>query len=601
MVQEPSQHPETRKQRFWLRITGGLVVTLFMTPLAQGGEGPILGRRIDDFSLRDFRGKPHDLAALHDRPAIVIVFLGTDCPLVQLYAPRLVRLEKDLTAKGVPLWAINSNRQDTITQIGHFANRHHVTFPILKDPNGQIADRFGATRTPEAFVLDREQRVRYHGRIDDQYGVGVRRPEPKGTELADAVSDLLAGRPVRQPETKVEGCLIGRAPRVAPRGEITYSKQVARIVANHCLECHRPNEIGPFPLTNYKEVAGWAEMIREVVEAGRMPPWFADPRHGQFANDCRLSARERADLLAWIANGVPEGDPADLPKSVPFVDGWRIRQPDRVIYMRDRPFVVPAEGLVDYQSFEVDPGFTSDVWIQAAEARPGNRSVVHHHVAYFVPPKESRTISQVAHQIAGYAPGTPPFRYPPGTALKIPAGSKIVFQLHYTPVGTPQEDRSSLGIIFADPSQVTHEVKNKVALNFRIKIPPGESRYRVNSHYDFNQEQTLVNLAPHMHLRGKSFRFDLVRPDGQVEVLLDVPRYDFNWQLRYDLAQPLKVPAGCKMVCTGIFDNSADNPSNPDPSITVRFGEQTWNEMMVGVFQTVEPVTRPLSAAGGGN
>ncbi|MGD9645622.1 MAG: redoxin domain-containing protein [Pirellulales bacterium] len=546
-----------------------------------------------DVRLPDFYGRQRSLAEFADRKVVVLAFLGTDCPLVKLYVPRLVALAAEFESQGVAFIGVNSNRQDSLTKIGQIARQQQITFPILKDRDHALADRLGATRTPEVFVLDERRVVRYQGRIDDQYGVGVARREARSNELADAIRAVLAGEPVAVARTEAPGCLIGRAPRVAPHGEITYANQIARILNDRCVTCHRTGEVGPFALTSYEEVAGWAEMIREVVDQRRMPPWFADPAHGEFENDSRLSDEELATIRTWVANGAPAGDLSDLPAPPEFAAGWRIPQPDVVFYMSDEPFVVRAEGTEEYQTFEIDPGFTEDKWVQAAEARPGNRSVVHHHVAYFVEPGGNAQISQVKNQIAGYAPGTPPFLFAPGTALRIPAGVKIRFQMHYTPVGTEQPDRSSLGLVFADPQTVRNEVRNEIVGNIGLRIPPGEADYRLQAKKKFRRDTLLLNLAPHMHVRGKAFRFELELADGTREVLLDVPRYDFNWQLRYDLVEPRLIPAGSRLHCYAAWDNSADNPANPDPTKLVTFGEQTWDEMMFGVYQTIEPREPP--------
>ena len=542
-----------------------------------------------DFRLPDYYGRERSLAEFADSKLVVLVFLGTDCPLVKLYAPRLVELAAEYESKGVALVGINANRQDALTKIAQIARQQQIAFPILKDRDHALADRLGATRTPEVFVLDGARKVRYQGRIDDQYSVGVQRREARTHELAVAIGSLLAGEAVATPRTEAPGCLIGRAPRTTPHGDVTFSNQVVRIFNNRCVSCHRPGEVGPFSLGSYEEAAGWSEMIREVVDERRMPPWFADPAHGQFENDARLTDDELTTIRTWVANGAPEGNPSDLPTPPKFAEGWRIPQPDVVFYMDDEPFVVRAEGTEDYQTFEIDPGFTEDKWVQAAEARPGNRAVVHHHVAYYVEPGGNGQISQVKNQIAGYAPGTPPFLFAPGTALRIPAGAKIRFQMHYTPVGTEQADRSSLGLVFADPKTIRHEVRNEIVGNIGLRIPPGEADYRLTAKKKFRQDTLLLNLAPHMHVRGKAFRFELELADGTREILLDVPRYDFNWQLRYDLVEPRLVPAGSRLHCYAQWDNSADNPANPDPTKLVTFGEQTWEEMMFGVYQTIVP------------
>jgi peroxiredoxin len=542
-----------------------------------------------DFRLPDYYGRERSLAEFADRKLLVLVFLGTDCPLVKLYVPRLIALAAEFESQGVAFIGVNANRQDALTKIAQIARQQQITFPILKDRDHALADRLGATRTPEVFVLDERRVVRYQGRIDDQYGVGVQRREAQTHELADAIRALLADETIAVARTEAPGCLIGRAPRTAPHGDVTYSNQVVRIFNNRCVTCHRTGEVGPFALASYEEAAGWAGMIREVVDQRRMPPWFADPAHGRFENDARLTDEELTTIRTWVENGAPEGDRSDLPEPPQFVEGWRIPEPDVVYFMRDEPFVVRAEGTEEYQTFEVDPGFTEDKWVQAAEARPGNRAVVHHHVAYYVEPGGNAQISQVKNQIAGYAPGTPPFLFAPGTALRIPAGAKIRFQMHYTPVGTEQTDRSSLGLVFADPKTIRNEVRNEIVGNIGLRIPPGEADYRLQAKKKFRHDTLLLNLAPHMHVRGKAFRFELELADGTREVLLDVPRYDFNWQLRYDLVEPRLIPAGSRLHCYAAWDNSADNPANPDPTKLVTFGEQTWEEMMFGVYQTIVP------------
>lgn len=579
----------------------GLVASLGQSTTALGNEAALrVGKQISNFTLRDFRGKEHSLSDYADSKAVVVIFLGTDCPLVKLYAPRIEQLSEEFASRGVKLIAINANRQDSPTEIGAFAQRNHLTFPILKDPDNAVADLFGAVRTPEAFVLDGKRVVRYWGRIDDQYGVGdgsgYARPKVERRDVAEAVNELLDGKEVSQPVIEATGCLIGRTQKVTPHGDVTYSKQVARVLQNRCVECHRTGEVAPFPLTNYEEVVGWADMIVEVVDAGRMPPWFADPKYGKFKNDCRMSDEEKEVIHTWVKNGCPEGDAKDLPHDKVFVDGWKIPKPDQVIYMSDEPYTVPAEGVVQYQFYEVDPGFKEDKWVKMAEARPGNPAVVHHIIAFIRPPGSGGGFGGGT-QI-GYAPGMPPRVFEKGQAIYIPAGSKFVFQMHYTPNGTEQEDRSYLGLIFADPKEVTKTVRGDATGNVSFTIPPGNGNYKVTSKKRFSKDTLLVSMLPHMHLRGKSFRFELEKPDGTREILLDVPKYDFNWQLWYNPVEPVLMPKGSRLHCTAYFDNSEDNPHNPDPTKEITWGEQTWEEMMFGFISTIDP-NEDLAKAGG--
>lgn len=554
-----------------------------------------VGRKIEAFQLTDYLGASRSLSDWQDKQAVVVVFLGTECPLAKLYAPRLVEIADAYADRGVAVVGINANRQDSLAEIAHYARTHKIEFPILKDAGNVVADRFGAVRTPEVFVLDKERVVRYWGRIDDRFGVGYVQAAARQNHLTAALDAVLAGEEVATPECPSVGCLIGRAPRKPPTGEITFSKHVAGILQEHCVRCHRPGEIAPFALQSYSDVAGWADTIGEVLREGRMPPWHANPAHGKFMNDARLPDAQRELILKWIANGLPEGSPADLPAAAKFTEGWQIPKPD-VVYKMPKPFTVPAKGVVKYRYSTIDPGFTEDKWLQAAEARPGNHSVTHHLILFFHPPgKEEITPEEpLFNSIAAFAPGMPASIYPEGISRRIPAGSKLVFQIHYTPNGSEQIDQSEIGLVFADPKTVKKEISVEAAFNFLFRIPPGADNHRVEATYRFERNTTIYSLTPHMHLRGKAFRFEAVYPDKTQEVLLDVPKYDFNWQNFYILAEPKLMPEGTQIKLTAYYDNSPDNLANPDPTKTVAWGDQTWEEMMVGTFST-SPQEQDLS------
>lgn len=318
-----------------------------------------------------------------------------------------------------------------------------------------------------------------------------------------------------------------------------------------------------------------------------MPPWHADPRFGHFRNDARLSTEEKRLLLQWIDDGCPEGMPMNLTRSA-FVPDWSIARPDLVLPMSDQPFKVPATGTLEYQHFLVDPGFREDKYVRAAEVRPGNRAVVHHALVSLIYPDADGALPDSLGAMLNYAPGIQPTQFPDGWAIHVPAGSKFLFQVHYTPNGAEHTDRSSLGLIFAEPKTVKHKVRGGTVFNANIDIPPGAKDHREVAEHTFTRNVRLVSLSPHMHLRGKSFRIEAAMPNGGREILLDVPRYDFHWQLRYELAQPCHLPAGTRLICTATYDNSAANPVNPDPRARVEWGEQTWNEMLIGFIAYVE-------------
>jgi len=551
-----------------------------------------VGHTVKAFELKDLQGVTHTLAEMEKAPAVVVTFLGVECPLAKLYAPRLTELAQEFSQQGVVFLAIDANAQDSLAEMTHFARTYHLSIPFLKDPGNVVADLFQAERTPEVFVLDRDRIVRYRGRIDDQYGfqtgVGYQRPQAEKRELAVAVQQVLAGQPVAESVTRAPGCLIGRVQHANEQSEVTFSNQIARIFQNRCVQCHRDGEIAPFSLTNYDEVVGWAPMIAEVVQENRMPPWHADPKFGHFANNSQLSDEEKACIAKWVANGAPQGNPQDLPTPRTFTAGWQISKPDVVIPMSDKPFTVPAEGKVEYQYFTADPGFKEDVWVREAEARPGNNAVVHHIIVFVIPPGETRTFmgegTGLSNMLVGTAPGNPPARCRPGMGIRIPAGSKLLFQMHYTANGAEQQDLSSLGLVLADPATITREVKTDMAINLGFTVPAGADNHEVVANRNFKVDTMILSFMPHMHLRGKAFRYELHYADGTMETLLDIPRYDFNWQNSYELAEPKLAPKGSKLRCVAHFDNSEDNLANPNPKEPVRWGEQTWEEMMIGFF-----------------
>jgi peroxiredoxin len=556
---------------------------------AQAGDAvaaPPVGR-VSDFSLNDQTGATRTLAEWKEHPVLVVVFLGVECPLARLYGRRLAELDRQYRDRGVQFVGINANQQDTLQELAGYATKFGVEFPLLKDPGAKVADQCGATRTPEAFVLEEYRTIRYQARIDDQHGAGAARKKATRHDLAGAIDALLAGAPIEMAKTEAVGCLIGR--RAASRGDssaagaVTYATHIAPILNNRCVSCHREGQIGPFTLTDYADVAAWSDMCLEVIDQGRMPPWSANPAHGEFVNDARMSAEEKELFRRGVEAGVPEGDPAETPPPRQFVDGWQIPKPD-VVFTMPEEYDVPAAGTVPYKYFFFDPHFTEDKWVRAAEARPGNYEVVHHLILFYIPPGQDkpRPEDPLFNAVAAFAPGMPAITGPENYAVRIPAGSRLGFQVHYTPNGAPQKDRSEAGLVFSDPAHVEKEVRVQAALNVKFLIPPGHPDYVVHAQKKLSRDAMLYTLTPHMHYRGKSFRFTAVYPDGGEEILLDVPRYDFNWQIIYQLKTPKRLPAGTVVKLDAHFDNSADNPLNPDPGQTVYWGDQTWDEMMLG-------------------
>ncbi len=559
-----------------------LISTLALAPYV---DAQTPARAIADFTLRDIDGNNWSLAACKNK-AIVIAFIGTQCPINNAYVPRLIELDAQYRDKGVQFIAINSNEHDSLDSVVKHARKFKVPFPVLRDDKHAVANRFRAERHPTVYLLDDKHTIRYEGRIDDQYGIGYTKPAPTRRDLAVALDEMLAGKTVTTASAPVQGCFITRVPSAKKKSDVTFTKEISRIVQNRCQECHRAGQIGPMPLVTYDDVSSWSLMIREVIDEQRMPPWHADPKHGKFKNDRRLSDSDRAAFLAWIDAGCPEGDTKDLPEPRKYTQGWTIGTPDIVLTM-PQPITVPAKATrssIPYKHVLIPTNFAEDRWVQAAEARPGNHEVVHHIIAYIVQGGKrlrDRTDGIGSGMLVAYAPGDLGTILPLGGAKKLPKGSSIVLQMHYTPSGTQQTDQSSIGLIFAKKPP-ENEIRTRAITQQLFMIPPGADSHKVVSATTFTKDAMLFSLFPHMHLRGKSFAFEAIYPDKRREVLLNVPNYDFGWQSNYILEKPLRLPAGTRIECTAKFDNSTKNPNNPNPKAYVFWGEQTWEEMMIG-------------------
>jgi len=585
---------DIKGQLLLLVLTAG---ALEVAVCAFGGDAksrivPSIGTRVDDFTAPDALGASHSLSKKGDGRIVVLCFFGVDCPLARIYAPRLAELARKYEGKGVVFVGVDANRLDSLTAISAFAKERQIDFPILRDLRQRIANQVGATRTPEVVVVDCDRRIRYRGRIDDQFGfvptnraAGYHKGTAKHKDLEAAIDDLLANRTVAVPETEAAGCLIGRGAEPDAHSPATYTKDVARILNKNCVSCHRAAQVAPFPLTNYDEAAGCAEMIAEVTASNRMPPWHADPEYGKFVNDARLSDADKRVLAKWAAAGAPKGDPRDSPEPPKFVDKWSIPTPDEVIFM-PHPCDVPAIGALELQNFVVDPGWQEDRWIAGIEPRPGIPSIVHHILIFVVGPGEGvPDLRSDDCFLAAYAPGLRPDPVLPGYARRVKAGSRLIFNVHYTPDGVPHRDISYIGVKFAEADSIRRQVMICGAINRDFTIPPHAPNQEVRASYIFQRDSLLLSFAPHMHLRGKDFVYEAVYPDGRRETLLSVPRYDFNWQTMYRLAEPKVMPKGAVLQCVAHFDNSDGNLNNPDPGSTVHFGWQSYDEMMVGFFE----------------
>jgi acetyl esterase/lipase len=559
-----------------------LVGATALPALAADKAAAIGDRVVNSNSLRDLRGNRRALHDFKDHKAVVLVFLGADCPISNLYLPGLIELEKNYRSKDVQFLAVYPNEQEDLDQVAAHAYDRDVPFPVLKDFGQKLAESVGATRVPTVAVLDGQFTLRYRGRIDDRYGSSSRREKATRDDLTQAIDEVLAGKKVTVPETETDGCLLDRGQKRAAKKNVTFAKDVAVVLQRRCQNCHRPDEAAPFSLLTYDDAAKHGRMIKEVTAQRRMPPWGADARYGHFNNDRRMTRDEIDTLTAWVDEGMPRGDDRDLPRPMTWPKGWAHGQPN-VVFSMPQEFEVPADGVLPYQNYVVSTNFTEDRWVRVAECRPGARGVVHHIVVYILKPgqQQPEAIDGTLSVLAAWAPGDLGLVCPPDTALRVPKGAQLIFELHYTPNGTVTKDRSAVGVTFAkEPPK--YELFTNIFANDSIQMGPNDPHYRAEATWRLRADARILSFLPHMHWRGQNYHYEVVYPGGKREPLLSVPRWDFNWQNVYQLQEPLKLPKGARLHAVAHWDNSRNNPLNPDPTKSVRWGLQTWDEMMVG-------------------
>jgi mono/diheme cytochrome c family protein len=563
-------------------------------PLIQKPGDLGVGRLIPDAAFNDLSGQGHRLSAYKASKGLVLALTSSTCPVSKRTLPSLVALDASLQAQGLQLILVNPYASETPADIQAQLKAAGYHGLYVHDKDMTLCRALGARTTTEVFLLDATRTLLYRGALDDQYGTNYNREAPQHTFLKDAVADFLAGRAVTTGATSAPGCELDLGPKpTATPTQVTYYRDVARILQQNCVGCHHGGGIAPFALDSLTGVKDRTKVIRRVVSQGLMPPWFAAPeapgKPNPWANDCSLSEKDKADLLAWIDSpDRPLGDPADAPRRLVYPTEWSIGQPDLIIPL-SKAYDIKATGYMPYQRDVVQTTLTEDKWISAFEILPSARDVVHH-VIVTVHEKNEK-VADTESYWAAYVPGNGSHTFPEGFARKLPAGAKLSFQIHYTPNGTATKERLRLGLVYAK-TPPKYEMRTVAVPNVFLKIPPGAANHVETVTRPVPVDLLVTSLLAHMHVRGKAFKFELTTPDGKTETLLDLPNYDFNWQLRYDLKQPRVLPRGSTVKLTAVFDNSADNKSNPDPTKLVRWGPQTYDEMMIGYFEYFVPVNR---------
>lgn len=529
-----------------------------------------VGDTVDNFRLVDHKGASHEFYYLSDMKAVVLMAQGNGCDASRHAAKSLQAMRARYQAQGVEFLLINSNLADSREAIAREAAQDGIEMPILVDETQIIGESLGMSRNGEVLVINPQGwKVAYHGAAGD-----------KGNDyVAAALDAMLAGSAVKTATTATSGCAIQMPERDkrSAHAQISYEKTIAPILIDKCVTCHRAGGIGPWQMSSYDMVRGFAPMIREVVRTERMPPWHADTHYSAFSNDRGLSNEQVRTLVHWIEAGSPRGAGAD-PLLTQRKDWpkWTLGAPDLVIEMP--AFTTPATGVISYQMVQVKNPLDHDVWVRAIDFLPGQRSVLHHIIASVGGERRGAT------SLNNYVPGAEPLQMPADNGILLPANSTFHFQMHYTPNGQELTDVTRMGLYFMkDPPKF--RFRSLVFAQPRLKIPANTKLHAETAEQTLKADAMLYSLHPHAHFRGKAASFVAKYPDGREQILLNVPAYDFNWQSTYDLAEPLTVPAGTKIVYTQVFDNSSQNKANPDPNREVTWGEQTWDEMVFGVIR----------------
>jgi hypothetical protein len=580
-------------------------------------------------TITDLDGVRHAIDSLAGERATVIAYTSGTCPLSRKLAPELDRIAHEFGPRGVGMVRVaarGEEREPLRAMLG-------ATL-CLTDGEDTLSRTLHPSSTTEVFVFDAQRSLVYRGAINDQYGVSYARPSARSHYLRAALEAVLRGDRPLIASTIAPGCALA----LLPDGSLattTYEADIAPLIARHCLECHRSGGPAPFALESFEQVAGKAAMIRQVVAEGLMPPWSealpsdanGEGHASRFANARIVPPTERATIIRWVDEGAARGDPS---RATPFerpvaVDGWQIGEPDLILQI-PAPQAIPAEGVLPYRMVNIPTGLTEDRYVQAVEVQPTSVLGVHHVLVFAMPgaeeTKERRRLRRERQRqglpavevdvrpgdaaelgidgsrgyFAAYVPGNAAVRYPIGSARRLSAGGSLTFALHYVPYGEEAIDQTRIGIVFAK-EKPARLIESAGISDRTLVIPPHARDFAVRSTERFDAPVRLVALLPHMHLRGVRFRYEAEYPDGRIERLLEVQRYDFSWQHRYLFREHVALPAGSRLHATGWFDNSVANPANPDPTVAVPWGPQTHEEMNVGYveYELDEPSAVPAS------
>ncbi|GAB4457735.1 MAG: thioredoxin family protein [Armatimonadaceae bacterium] len=591
-------------------LTAAVITTVAVSVLAMGSRVPasataqepvqnVATRAVKPLVWTDTSGKEYGTETLTRHKATVFVFSNTECPLSGKYTPRILALQKEFATKGIAFFLVNSNAGDTREAFVQWAKERKYAFPLVKDNGTALADRLNASATPEAVVVDPTGNTVYIGRIDDNLEL----KQIRRNDLREALTDIVAGKPVRVARTRAFGCDIFRdkepvktAKKTTSR--FTYAKDIAPLLDKNCVACHRKGDVGPFALDTYEQARLWSAAIKDYTARRIMPPWKAVPGHGEFHDARWLSDSELQQIAEWADGGTPPGNLKSIPPSTQTYSagGWSLGTPD-VVLKPVRPYHLEAEGEDVYRNFTLPLDFEADRYISAFDFKPGNAAIVHHMIAYIDTTGKSAaardnketepgwSVSGGGSGIEdedwgdGWAPGMTARRLAPGVAVRVPKGAKLVLQIHYHKTGKVEEDQSQVALYWAK-EPVKKVMRTFPLSNYSFVLKPGTADQTVTASATIPVDMTLWQVLPHMHLLGKEMKATATLPDGTVKPLIWIQNWEFNWQMNYRYKEPIKLPKGTKVNLVAKYDNTAANPNQPNnPPREVRYGEQTTDEM----------------------
>ncbi len=604
--------------RLGLAVSVGLAAAVEAHADAKAAAKKVESRAIR-FSLMDLNGTIHRLEQNDGRRVRAFIFVSTECPVSNGYIKGLNELYAKMAQSGLTaeLFGVVSDPSVTRTQALKHFEEFKTEFPILFDASGLLAQALMPSHVPEAFVLDRDDKLVYRGAIDNSWeAIGRRRPKAEKEYLADAITLASNGKSVVIEETKAVGCLFEMPPQGDVKAKVTYTRDIAPIIQTRCLNCHREGQVAPFALADYDQTAKHAKQIVRVTQDRIMPPWIPLPGHDKFVAERWLTDRELELFTIWAETGRAKGDDADLPPAPKFAEGWRLGQPDLIVKMAE-PFTVPADGPDLLQNFVIPIEVSEDKLVAAIEFHPGNKRVAHHSVLFLDASGAARRLDQATPEpgyanfggpgflpsgaLGGWSVGNTQRPLPNGMGRYLKKGSELVVQMHYHPTGRQETDQSEIGIYFVK-KPVEESLKEPATLvgsiwvaNYEMDIAAGENDYQRSTSYTLPKDVIMVGVVPHMHLLGKTMRVTATLPDTTVKTLIDIKNWNYNWQDEYYYERPFKLPAGTRLDVEAVFDNSDSNPSNPSsPPKRVTWGDGTKDEMLFCFFLLSSEKTEDL-------